>query len=89
MVTKILHHYFITLTLFMTMLVLSFGFVKQFDNGFQLLITLTILLTLVNFIMETWLMKAHLSMRKVRLIQTLAFPCSIILIGLTCFFMLL
>ncbi|RIM03771.1 hypothetical protein [Staphylococcus chromogenes] len=89
MVTKILNHYFITLTLFMTMLVLSFGFVKQFDNGFQLLITLTILLTLVNFIMETWLMKAHLSMRKVRLIQTLAFPCSIILIVLTCFFMLL
>ncbi|KFE41554.1 hypothetical protein [Staphylococcus agnetis] len=89
MVTKILQNYFITFTLFITMMLLSVGFVNQYDNGVVLLIVLTFVITLFNFLIETWLLKSQLSMRKVRLFQTFAFPCSIILIGLVCFVMLM
>ncbi|MCO4337814.1 hypothetical protein MTQ94_03990 [Staphylococcus agnetis] len=89
MVTKILQNYFITFTLFITMMMLSVGFVNQYDNGVVLLIVLTFVITLFNFLIETWLLKSQLSMRKIRLFQTIAFPCSIILIGLVCFVMLM
>lgn len=89
MVTKILQNYFITFTLFITMMMLSVGFVNQYDNGVALLIVLTFVITLFNFLIETCLLKSQLSMRKIRLFQTIAFPCSIILIGLVCFVMLM
>ena len=89
MVTKILQNYFITFTLFITMIMLSVGFVNQYDNGVALLIVLTFVITLFNFLIETCLLKSQLSMRKIRLFQTIAFPCSIILIGLVCFVMLM
>ncbi|WP_243616633.1 hypothetical protein [Staphylococcus agnetis] len=87
--TKILQNYFITFTLFITMMMLSVGFVNQYDNGVALLIVLTFVITLFNFLIETCLLKSQLSMRKIRLFQTIAFPCSIILIGLVCFVMLM
>ncbi|UOC12738.1 hypothetical protein K2V63_09640 [Staphylococcus agnetis] len=89
MMTKILQNYFITFTLFITMMMLSVGFVNQYDNGVALLIVLTFVITLFNFLIETCLLKSQLSMRKIRLFQTIAFPCSIILIGLVCFVMLM
>ncbi|MDP4449198.1 hypothetical protein QUD12_09030 [Staphylococcus hyicus] len=88
MVTKLFHNYFITFTLLLTMMILSIGFINQYDNGLMLLIVVTIVLTLVNFLIETWLLKSQLSMRKLRFVQTLAFPLSIIVIGMTCFMML-
>ncbi|MCO4328819.1 hypothetical protein MTQ89_09030 [Staphylococcus hyicus] len=88
MVTKLFHNYFITFTLLLTMMILSIGFINQYDNGLMLLIVVTIVITLVNFLIETWLLKSQLSMRKMRFVQTLAFPLSIIVIGMTCFMML-
>lgn len=88
MVTKLFHNYFITFTLLLTMMILSIGFINQYDNGLMLLIVVTIIITLVNFLIETWLLKSQLSMRKMRFVQTLAFPLSIIVIGMTCFMML-
>ncbi|AJC95367.1 hypothetical protein [Staphylococcus hyicus] len=88
MVTKLFHNYFITFTLLLTMMILSIGFINQYDNGLMLLIVVTIVITLVNFLIETWLLKSQLSMRKLRFVQTLAFPLSIIVIGMTCFMML-
>ena len=88
MVTKLFHNYFITFTLLLTMMILSIGFINQYDNGLLLLIVVTIVITLVNFLIETWLLKSQLSMRKMRFVQTLAFPLSIIVIGMTCFMML-
>lgn len=70
------------------MMILSIGFINQYDNGLMLLIVVTIVITLVNFLIETWLLKSQLSMRKLRFVQTLAFPLSIIVIGMTCFMML-
>lgn len=70
------------------MMILSIGFINQYDNGLMLLIVVTIVITLVNFLIETWLLKSQLSMRKMRFVQTLAFPLSIIVIGMTCFMML-
>lgn len=88
MVTKLFHNYFITFTLLLTMMILSIGFINQYDNGLMLLIVVTIVITLVNFLIETWLLKSQLSMRKLRFVETLAFPLSIIVIGMTCFMML-
>ncbi|UEX90514.1 hypothetical protein [Staphylococcus ratti] len=89
MVIKLFHNYFITLTIFLTMVILSFGFVNQFENGLALFVVLMVVLTALNFTIETWLLKATLTSGQMRLVQTIAFPFSIIVIGLTCFIMMM
>ncbi|ARJ50479.1 hypothetical protein CD134_04975 [Staphylococcus lutrae] len=88
MMVKIFQNYFITVSIFLMMLILSAGFIMNFSNGFQLFTSLMVILTLVNFTIETWLMKTTLPRRQVRFIQSLVFPISIIIIGGVCFFLL-
>ncbi|PCF63766.1 hypothetical protein B4W74_07590 [Staphylococcus intermedius] len=88
MMIKMLQNYFITVSIFFMMLVLSVGFLMNFPNGFTLLLSLTVILTMINFSIETWLLRATLPERKVRFIQTLVFPLSIIIIGVVCFILL-
>ncbi|MFI3558577.1 hypothetical protein [Staphylococcus pseudintermedius] len=88
MMMKVLQNYFITVSILFMMLVLSVGFLMNFQNGLTLLLSLTAILTMTNFTIETWLLRTTLSERKVRFIQTLVFPLSIIIIGVVCFILL-
>ncbi|WP_086428122.1 hypothetical protein [Staphylococcus cornubiensis] len=88
MIIKVLQNYFITVSILFMMLILSAGFMMNYPNGFVLLLSLTVTLTMINFSIETWLMRTSLSERKVRFIQTLVFPLSIIIIGIVCFILL-
>lgn len=88
MIIKVFQNYFITVSILFMMLILSAGFLMNFPDGLKLLISLMVTLTIINFAIETWLMKAALPARKVRFIQTLVFPLSIVIIGIVCFLIL-
>ncbi|MGV3041822.1 hypothetical protein [Staphylococcus rostri] len=81
---SILQRYLITCMLLVTMLILAVGFLNHYPNGGQLLLVLTFSVTTFSVMLETWLARAQLSTRKVRFIQTLAFPAAIIIMGLVC-----
>ncbi|MDU9305348.1 hypothetical protein PQ701_08905 [Staphylococcus coagulans] len=55
---KVLQNYFITLTVLLMMLLLSVGFIAQFQNGFVLVLSMTVTLTVINFAIESWLLRA-------------------------------
>ncbi|QLK86681.1 hypothetical protein [Staphylococcus sp. 17KM0847] len=83
---KVLQRYFITLMLFITMLILSVGFLSHYQNGMQLFLVLTLSMTCFSFVLETWLAYSKLPLNKVRFIQTIAFPIAIVIMGVICLF---
>ncbi len=85
---KVLQNYFITLTVLLMMLLLSVGFIAQFQNGFVLVLSMTVTLTVINFAIESWLLRAALPPAKVHLIQSLVFPLSIVIMGIISFIVL-
>ncbi|MBH9581083.1 hypothetical protein DOS68_02150 [Staphylococcus felis] len=81
---KVLNHYFITLTLLLTMLILSVGFLTHFNHDVRLIASLTIIVTLLNFALETKLKNSNWSESKQHFIKTVVFPINILIIGIIC-----
>ncbi|MBI5975838.1 hypothetical protein [Staphylococcus canis] len=77
---KVLHHYFITITICFTMLILALGLL----NESRLMVTLTVIVTAMNFMFETKLKQSNWSVSKRHFIQTLVFPINIIIIAIIC-----
>ncbi|UXR69327.1 MULTISPECIES: hypothetical protein [unclassified Staphylococcus] len=84
---RVLQRYMITCMLFVTMVILSSGFLTHYENGAQVFLILMLSVIAFSVILETWLARTELSSRKVRFIQTLAFPGAIIIIGFVCIYL--